>query len=80
MAVLTTIAVILGAWCAAAVATAALYAVLRARHVRRQRARAAKTDCAVDRCAPTAGPGVRSSCAQAQAAPVVARRTAPDAV
>ncbi|MEU7605331.1 hypothetical protein [Streptomyces sp. NPDC041003] len=80
MAVLTTIAVILGAWCAAAVATAALYAVLRARHVRRQRARAAaETDGTVDRCAPTAGPGVRN-CSQAQAAPVVARRVAPDAV
>ncbi|WP_404962240.1 hypothetical protein [Streptomyces sp. 147326] len=78
MAVLTTIAVILGAWCAAGVATAALYAALRARHVRRQRARAAKTDGTVDRCAPTAGPG--RSCSQAQAAPVVARRTAPDAV
>ncbi|MFJ6754577.1 MULTISPECIES: hypothetical protein [unclassified Streptomyces] len=79
MAVLTTIAVILGAWCAAALATAALYVVLRARHVRRQRARAAETDGTVDRCAPTAGPGDRS-CSQAQAAPVVASTTAPDAV
>ncbi|MDX3534559.1 hypothetical protein PV721_09280 [Streptomyces sp. MB09-01] len=79
MAVLTTIAVILGAWCAAAVATAALYAVLRARHVRRQRARAARTDATVDRCAASAGPGVRS-CSQARTTPAVPSRTAPDAV
>ncbi|MBT2450776.1 hypothetical protein J7F03_27630 [Streptomyces sp. ISL-43] len=35
MALLSTIAVILVAWFAAGVATAALYAVLRTRHVRR---------------------------------------------
>lgn len=38
MAVLSTIVVIAGAWCAASVATVALYAALRRRHVRRQRA------------------------------------------
>ncbi|MGW6706532.1 hypothetical protein ACWGDE_16785 [Streptomyces sp. NPDC054956] len=38
MALLTMIAVILGVWLAAGIATAALYAVLRSLHVRRQRA------------------------------------------
>lgn len=40
MAVLSTILVILGAWCAASVATAALYTALRRLHIRRQRAAA----------------------------------------
>ncbi|WP_407841108.1 hypothetical protein ACE1OC_39560 [Streptomyces sp. DSM 116496] len=44
MAVLSTILVILGAWCAASVATVALYAALRRLHVRRQRAAAAVPD------------------------------------
>lgn len=44
MAVLSTILVILGAWCAASAATAALYAALRRSHVRRQRAAAAVPD------------------------------------
>ncbi|MFD9369454.1 hypothetical protein ACFWA6_17405 [Streptomyces sp. NPDC060020] len=78
MAVLTTIAVILGAWCAAGVATAALYAVLRARHVRRQRALASAPEGTVcPRDAPTAGSGDRSPSA-ARTAPIVARTTAPD--
>ncbi|MEU9084005.1 hypothetical protein [Streptomyces sp. NPDC048357] len=77
MAVLTTIAVILGAWCAAGVATAALYAVLRARHVRRQRALASTPDGAACRCASTAGSGDRSP-SPARSAPIVARTTAPD--
>ncbi|MFD7096890.1 hypothetical protein [Streptomyces xanthophaeus] len=38
MAVLSTIAVVLGAWCAASVLTAALYVGLRTGMVRRQRA------------------------------------------
>ncbi|MFE4636891.1 hypothetical protein ACFRJ1_26380 [Streptomyces sp. NPDC056773] len=41
MAVLRTILMILGAWCAAGVLTAGLYAALRRLHVRRQRAAAA---------------------------------------
>ncbi|MCY0930134.1 hypothetical protein OTB20_28875 [Streptomyces sp. H27-H1] len=41
MAVLSTIVVVLGAWCAASVATAALYFALRRLHVRRQWAAAA---------------------------------------
>ncbi|MFJ7272436.1 hypothetical protein ACIQV3_38395 [Streptomyces sp. NPDC099050] len=41
MAVLSTILVILVAWCAASVITAALYTALRRRHVRLQRAAAA---------------------------------------
>ncbi|WP_030719728.1 hypothetical protein [Streptomyces sp. NRRL F-2580] len=77
MAVLTTIAVILGAWCAVGVATAALYAVLRARHVRRQRALASAPEGTVCRCARTAGSGERGSPA-ARTAPIVARTTAPD--
>ncbi|MFB6521517.1 hypothetical protein [Streptomyces sp. NPDC056401] len=44
MAVLSTILVILGAWCAVSVATAALYTALRRLHVRRQRAAAAVPD------------------------------------
>ncbi|WP_411102942.1 hypothetical protein [Streptomyces sp. cmx-4-9] len=43
MAVLTTLAVVLGAWCAASIMTAALYTALRSHQVRRQRA----TACAV---------------------------------
>nr|WSX49838.1 hypothetical protein OG409_13310 [Streptomyces sp. NBC_00974] len=39
MTLLTTLAVILGVWCAAALAAVALYAVLRRRYDRRQRAR-----------------------------------------
>ncbi|MFZ3474699.1 hypothetical protein ACODT3_02575 [Streptomyces sp. 4.24] len=39
MALLTTLAVILVVWCAAGLATATLYAAVRTRHVRRQRAR-----------------------------------------
>lgn len=39
MALLTTIALILGLWCAAALVTVALYAALRTLYVRRQRAR-----------------------------------------
>ncbi|MEV7443294.1 hypothetical protein AB0O22_19515 [Streptomyces sp. NPDC091204] len=77
MAVLTTIAVILGAWCAAGVATAALYAVLRARHVRRRQARASATEGTGCRCAATAGSGDRSPSAT-RTAPIVARTTAPD--
>ncbi|MEV7520481.1 hypothetical protein [Streptomyces sp. NPDC091371] len=41
MSVLPTIAVVLAVWCAAGLVTAALYAALRGRHVRRQRAAAA---------------------------------------
>ncbi|MFE2325182.1 hypothetical protein ACFXD5_14895 [Streptomyces sp. NPDC059385] len=41
MAVLTTISVVVGAWCAAGIVTAVLYAVVRGRRVRRQRAMAA---------------------------------------
>lgn len=37
MALLTTIALVLAAWCVAGVATAALYSVLRTRQIRRQR-------------------------------------------
>ncbi|MER6200257.1 hypothetical protein ABT234_23150 [Streptomyces sp. NPDC001586] len=77
MAVLTTIAVIFGAWCAAGVATAALYAVLRARHVRRQRALVSAPDCAACRCATTAGSGDLSP-SPARTAPIVARTIAPD--
>ncbi|WP_327250617.1 hypothetical protein [Streptomyces sp. NBC_01244] len=58
MAVLSTILVILGAWCAASVVTAALYAALRRLHVRRQRVTAALPDAA--RAARCAGPGVRT--------------------
>lgn len=39
MALLTNLAVILGLWCAAALATAALYALVRTLYVRRRRAR-----------------------------------------
>ncbi|MFE9929739.1 hypothetical protein [Streptomyces sp. NPDC005533] len=77
MAVLTMIAVIIGAWCAAAVAAAALYVVLRARHVRRQRTSASRADGTVRRSAPGAGSGDRDSC-RARTAPVVVHRTAPD--
>ncbi|MCP3757907.1 hypothetical protein [Streptomyces sp. TBY4] len=42
MAVLSTILMILGAWCAAGVLTAGLYAALRRLHVRRQRAAAVR--------------------------------------
>ncbi|MEU9374211.1 hypothetical protein AB0D94_10615 [Streptomyces sp. NPDC048255] len=52
MAVLTTIALILGAWCAASVVTAALYAALRSHQVRRQRAVASALGATVGRCAP----------------------------
>lgn len=58
MAVLSTILVILGAWCAASVVTAALYAALRRLHVRRRRVTAALPDAVgTARCA---GPGVRT--------------------
>ncbi|MFI5764953.1 hypothetical protein ACIA8F_29000 [Streptomyces sp. NPDC051563] len=58
MAVLSTILVVLGAWCAASVVTAALYTVLRRLHVRQQRASAALPD--VPRAAPVAQPGART--------------------
>ncbi|MCX5409555.1 hypothetical protein OHA37_37570 [Streptomyces sp. NBC_00335] len=41
MAVLSTILLILGAWCAASLATVAAYAAIRRLHVRRQRAASA---------------------------------------
>ncbi|WP_327308844.1 hypothetical protein OG730_39610 [Streptomyces sp. NBC_01298] len=40
MAVLSTILLVLGAWCAASLATVAAYAAVRGLHVRRQRAAA----------------------------------------
>ncbi|MFB6613870.1 hypothetical protein ACFCV9_06600 [Streptomyces sp. NPDC056367] len=50
MAVLTTISVVLGAWCAAGIMTAALYAAVRGRRIRRQRAMASALE------GPVAGP------------------------
>lgn len=47
MAVLTTLAVVLAAWCAASLMTAALYTALRTHQVRRQRALASTGPCAV---------------------------------
>lgn len=63
MAVLSTILVILGAWCAASVVTAALYSALRRLHVRRQRATGAgpaSVGDSVYAAARCAGPGVRT--------------------
>ncbi|MFZ3492558.1 hypothetical protein ACODT5_04840 [Streptomyces sp. 5.8] len=63
MAVLSTILVILGAWCAASVVTAALYSTLRRLHVRRQRATGAGPASGRDSvyaAARCAGPGVRT--------------------
>ncbi|MFE9629552.1 hypothetical protein [Streptomyces sp. NPDC006463] len=56
MAVLTTIVVVLGAWCAVSVITAALYSAVRACHVRRQRAMASVLDRTAGRCASAAEP------------------------
>ncbi|MFD6891661.1 hypothetical protein [Streptomyces sp. NPDC059957] len=63
MAVLSTILVILGAWCAASVVTAALYSALRRLHVRRRRATGALPASAYDpayTAARCAGPGGRT--------------------
>ncbi|MCX5610275.1 MULTISPECIES: hypothetical protein [unclassified Streptomyces] len=46
MSALSTIAVALGAWCAASVITAALYTALRSRQIRRQRAAASASPAA----------------------------------
>ncbi|MFD3696938.1 hypothetical protein ACFWUZ_12425 [Streptomyces sp. NPDC058646] len=69
MAALTTIAVVLGAWCAASVITAALYSALRCRQVRRQRELASYAGVIVGRYAPApraaAGPS-SAGCASPQ--------------
>ncbi|MFJ8011499.1 hypothetical protein [Streptomyces sp. NPDC096339] len=64
MAVLTTISVVLGAWCAAGIMTAALYAAVRGRRVRRQRAMAAALEGTVG------VPGQTQASEVTQAAPV----------
>ncbi|MGW0748781.1 hypothetical protein [Streptomyces sp. NPDC002587] len=64
MAVLTTIVVVLGAWCAVSVVTAALYAAVRGRHVRRQRTVATVLDGAARPYASAPAPGDRGTSAQ----------------
>lgn len=63
MAVLTTIGVVLGVWCAASVATAALYVLLRGLHVHRLRAEAARPGRVAQqgRAAPGCAPGRRAA-------------------
>ncbi|WP_328929596.1 hypothetical protein OG429_36840 [Streptomyces sp. NBC_00190] len=56
MAVLTTIVVVLGAWCATSVITAALYTAVRTRHIRRQRATGSVLDGAARPCTAAAEP------------------------
>ncbi|WP_329389305.1 hypothetical protein OG625_35820 [Streptomyces sp. NBC_01351] len=65
MSVLPTIAVVLAAWFAAGLVVAALYAAVRGRHVRRQRAAASALDGAAagGPCAPAEEPSDLSASA-----------------